>query len=135
MRRCRACPGPHPKPSLRATARREAPWRHRPYFSTVARLPRIDESWPRTTTFTHPGRLQRFGNEATRVGGVDHVIDLKDMSGVERLGVFLRGCGSLAHPFLTLFVIHDGIELFAQAQPNGALQPHWPEVGALARPR
>ena len=55
------------------------------------------------------------------------------MSGVERLGVFLRGCGGLAHPFLTLFVIRDGIELFAQAQPNGALQPHWPEVGAWPR--
>ncbi len=54
MRRCRACPGPHPKPSLRATTRREAPWRHRPYFPyqvSTNRWPRGGPSTRRDTFF------------------------------------------------------------------------------------
>jgi hypothetical protein len=39
------------------------------------------------------GRGQSVDNQPARVGRVDHVVDLEELSGVERLGVFLCGSG------------------------------------------
>jgi hypothetical protein len=47
----------------------------------------------RSTVFVCGGRGQGVDDEPSRVRRVDHVVDLEELSGVERLGVFLCGSG------------------------------------------
>ena len=73
-------------------------------------------------------RRQRRGDQCPRLGRVDDVVDLEHLSGVERLGILLRGGGGLPDPLLALIVVGDRLEFLAQAQPDGALEAHRPEM-------
>ena len=67
------------------------------------------------------------------IGRVDDVVDLEQLSGVERLGILLCRRRRLAYAFLALIVVGDRLQFLAQPQPDGALESHRAEVGA--RPR
>src|SRR5919205_734357 len=112
MRRCRACPGPHPESSLRATTRREAQAAPSPLF--WPRLPGVDEPSTRMITVMRGGRGQRVDDDVAGLGRVDHIVDLEQRSGVERLGVFLCGGRRLMHPLLPLLLVGDRLEFLAQ---------------------
>ena len=61
------------------------------------------------------GGCQRRSDQPAGIRGIDDVVDLEYLSGVERLGILLRRGGCLAYAFFTFVVIGDRLELFAKA--------------------
>ena len=74
------------------------------------------------------GGGERRGDERARLGGIDDVVDLEQLGGVDRLGVLLRGRGDLPHALLALLIVRDRLELLAQRQrtaPSRPIGPRW----------
>ena len=69
------------------------------------------------------------GDQAACLGRVDHVVDLEEGGGVERLGVLFGGGGEVADAALALGLVVDRLELLAQGELDRALQAHRAEVG------
>src|SRR3954453_8129041 len=87
-------------------------------------LPRVHETVP-VWRYDVLGRSGKScSDERARFGWIDHVVQLEELRGVDRLRVLLRGRGHLAYALLTRLVVLDRLELLAQPQPHRPLEAH-----------
>src|SRR3954451_13611866 len=77
--------------------------------ATRSGLPGVDE--PVRGRIGHRRRRKRRRDQAAGVGGIDHVVELEQLRGVERLRVLLGCRRHLAHALLARLLVVDLLEL------------------------
>src|SRR3954447_22259950 len=100
--------------AMAAASRMADPWSQVPLGCA---LPGVDEAVAAARVLGRRGG-ERGGDEPTRVGRVDHVVELEERRRVERLGVGLGGGGELPHARLALAGVPDLLELAAGAEAD-----------------
>src|SRR5262245_38306759 len=78
----------------------------------------VRERWPPL------GAEQAGGDPASRIGGIDHLVDLEVGRGAECLAARVGVRHHLVEQGAALGRIGDGLELLAVAELDRALQPH-----------